>query len=159
DNTTPAESNAEISSTETPGSTAAVAEVGSTTGPTGSAAVGSTGAPTTVVNADGSVTQIDPATGAPVAGAPVAGAPAAVPGQNGAATVPTIPSIAAPTVPNYQPPAVQVPQAPQAPQLPSGQLPNVQAPTFTNPLPNTANTVDKTLDGVLNLPGQILPLG
>ncbi|WP_377451220.1 Hsp70 family protein [Rhodococcoides fascians] len=159
DNTTPAESNAEISSTETPGSTAAVAEVGSTTGPTGSAAVGSTGAPTTLVNADGSVTQIDPATGAPVAGAPVAGAPAAVPGQNGAATVPTIPSIAAPTVPNYQPPAVQVPQAPQAPQLPSGQLPNVQAPTFTNPLPNTANTVDKTLDGVLNLPGQILPLG
>ncbi|MDJ0408369.1 Hsp70 family protein [Rhodococcoides fascians] len=147
DNTTPAESNAEISSTETPGSTAAVAEVGSTTGPTGSAAVGSTGAPTTVVNADGSVTQIDPATGAPVAGAPVAGAPAAVPGQNGAATVPTIPSIAAPTVPNYQPPAVQVPQAPQFTPQP---LPTYQGPT----LGDVGQGVGQGLGGVVGGVGQ-----
>ncbi|OZD62996.1 Hsp70 family protein [Rhodococcus sp. 06-1460-1B] len=147
DNTTPAESNAEISSTETPGSTAAVAEVGSTTGPTGSAAVGSTGAPTTVVNADGSVTQIDPATGAPVAGAPVAGASAAVPGQNGAATVPTIPSIAAPTVPNYQPPAVQVPQAPQFTPQP---LPTYQGPT----LGDVGQGVGQGLGGVVGGVGQ-----
>ncbi|MDI9894416.1 Hsp70 family protein [Rhodococcus sp. IEGM 1381] len=153
DNTAPAESNAEISSTQTPGTTSAVADAQPTTAAPGendAAAVGSEGAPTTVVNADGTVTQIDPATGAPVAGAP---APAPAPADNGAATVPTIPSVAAPTVPNYQPPAVQVPQAPNV------QVPSYQAPTFTNPLPNTANTVDKTLDGVLNLPGQILPIG
>ncbi|MDV6259856.1 Hsp70 family protein [Rhodococcoides yunnanense] len=153
DNTAPAESNAEISSTQTPGTTSAVADAQPTTAAPGendAAAVGSEGAPTTVVNADGTVTQIDPATGAPVTGAP---APAAAPADNGAATVPTIPSVAAPTVPNYQPPAVQVPQAPNV------QVPSYQAPTFTNPLPNTANTVDKTLDGVLNLPGQILPIG
>ncbi|CCQ13458.1 putative uncharacterized protein [Rhodococcus sp. AW25M09] len=160
DNTTPAESNAEtsISGTTTPGTTAAVADVATTTATdeNGSAPAASDGAPRTVVNSDGSVTQIDPATGAPVAGAPAAGAPAPAPAGNGAATVPTIPSVAAPTVPNYQPPAVQLPPAPQAPNV---QVPSYQAPTFTNPLPNTANTVDKTLDGVLNLPGQILPIG
>ncbi|WP_255183131.1 MULTISPECIES: Hsp70 family protein [unclassified Rhodococcus (in: high G+C Gram-positive bacteria)] len=122
DNTTPAESNAEtsISSTETPGTSAAVADAATTTpatGENGVAAPGSEGAPTTVVNADGTVTQIDPATGAPVAGSPA-------PADNGAATVPTIPSVAAPTVPNYQPPAVQVPQAP------SVQVPSYQGPTL-----------------------------
>ncbi|MDI9929638.1 Hsp70 family protein [Rhodococcus sp. IEGM 1354] len=147
DNTTPAESNSQtsISGTQTPGSTAAVAGVESTTGPTGengSAAVASTGAPTTVVNADGSVTQIDPATGAPVAGAP-----AAVPGQNGAATVPTIPSIAAPTVPNYQPPAVQVPQAPQFTPQP---LPTYQGPT----LGDVGQGVGQGLGGVVGGVGQ-----
>ncbi|WP_235581765.1 Hsp70 family protein [Rhodococcus sp. Leaf278] len=127
DNTAPAESNADISSTETPGTTAAVADASTTTtttGENGAAAVGSEGAPTTVVNADGTVTQIDPATGAPVAGAPAAGAPAQAPADNGAATVPTIPSVAAPTVPNYQPPAVQVPQ------VPSYQPPTYQGPTL-----------------------------
>ncbi|MCZ4517867.1 Hsp70 family protein [Rhodococcus ruber] len=120
DNTAPAESNAEISSTQTPGTTAAVADASTTaaTGENGAAAVGSEGTPTTVVNADGTVTQIDPATGAPVAGSP---APAAAPADNGAATVPTIPSVSAPTVPNYQPPAVQVP---------SYQPPTYQGPTL-----------------------------
>ena len=153
DNTTPAESNAEVSSTETPGTTSAVAEAQPTSaapGASDAAAVGSESAPTTVVNADGTVTQIDPATGAPVAGSP---APAAAPADNGAATVPTIPSVSAPTVPSYQPPAAQVPQAPNV------QVPAIPAPTFTNPLPNTANTVDRTLDGVLSIPGRVLPIG
>ncbi|MGF0312025.1 Hsp70 family protein [Rhodococcus sp. IEGM1428] len=124
DNTAPAESNAEISSTQTPGTTSAVADASTTTtGENGSAAVGSEGAPTTVVNADGTVTQIDPATGAPVAGSP---ATAAATADNGAATVPTIPSVAAPTVPNYQPPAVQVPNV----QVPSYQPPTYQGPTL-----------------------------
>ncbi|QIH99615.1 Hsp70 family protein [Rhodococcoides fascians A21d2] len=155
DNTAPAESNAEISSTQTPGTTSAVADAQPTTAAPGendAAAVGSGGTPTTVVNADGTVTQIDPATGAPVAGSP---APAAAPADNGAATVPTIPSVAAPTVPSYQPPAVQVPQAPnvQFPQAPNVQVPSV--PTFTNPLPNTLGTVDRTLGGVVGgLTGQ-----
>ncbi|OZF39643.1 hypothetical protein CH294_05180 [Rhodococcus sp. 14-2483-1-1] len=121
DNTAPAESNAEISSTQTPGTTSAVADAQPTTAAPGendAAAVGSEGTPTTVVNADGTVTQIDPATGAPVAGSP---APAAAPADNGAATVPTIPSVAAPTVPSYQPPAVQVP---------SVQVPSYQGPTL-----------------------------
>ncbi|WP_032405532.1 Hsp70 family protein [Rhodococcoides fascians] len=121
DNTAPAESNAEISSTQTPGTTSAVADAQPTTAAPGendAAAVGSEGTPTTVVNADGTVTQIDPATGAPNAGSP---APAAAPADNGAATVPTIPSVAAPTVPSYQPPAVQVP---------SVQVPSYQGPTL-----------------------------
>ncbi|OZC41611.1 hypothetical protein CH286_26940 [Rhodococcus sp. WWJCD1] len=121
DNTAPAESNAEISSTQTPGTTSAVADAQPTTAAPGendAAAVGSEGTPTTVVNADGTVTQIDPATGAPVAGSP---APAAAPADNGAATVPTIPSVAAPTVPSYQPPAMQVP---------SVQVPSYQGPTL-----------------------------
>ncbi|OZE85156.1 hypothetical protein CH305_04370 [Rhodococcus sp. 15-649-2-2] len=121
DNTAPAESNAEISSTQTPGTTSAVADAQPTTAAPGendAAAVGSEGTPTTVVNADGTVTQIDPATGAPVAGSP---APAAAAADNGAATVPTIPSVAAPTVPSYQPPAVQVP---------SVQVPSYQGPTL-----------------------------
>ncbi|MFI8565682.1 Hsp70 family protein [Rhodococcus sp. NPDC078407] len=130
DNTAPTESNAEVSSTDAPGTTSAVAEAQPTTAAPGendAAAVGSDGTPTTtVVNADGTVTQIDPVTGAPVAGSPVAGAPAPAPAPagNGAATVPTIPSVAAPTVPNYQPPAVQVPQAP------SVQIPSYQGPTL-----------------------------
>lgn len=147
DNTAPAESNAGISSTEAPGTTPAVAEAQPTTaasGENGAAAVGSEGTPTTVVDADGTVTRIDPATGAPIAGSP---APA--PADNGAATVPTVPSPAAPTVPNNPPPAAQVPQAPnyQFPQAPSVPVPSV--PTFTNPLPNTLGTVDRTLGGVV----------
>lgn len=125
DNTTPAESNAEVSSTETPGTTSAVAEAQPTSaapGASDAAAVGSEGTPTTVVNADGTVTQIDPATGAPVAGSP---APAAAQADNGAATVPTIPSVSAPTIPSNSSPVVQAPNV----QVPPYQPPTYQGPT------------------------------
>ncbi|WP_415975813.1 Hsp70 family protein [Rhodococcus sp. 077-4] len=144
DNTTPAESSSQTSSSETaaPGTTTAIAGGESTAPPTGengAAAAGSEGSATTVVNADGTVTQIDPATGAPVAGAP---APAPAPAGNGAASVPTIPPVAAPTVPNYQPPAVPAPQAPQ--------IPNVQVPTYQGPtLGDVGQDVGQGLGGVV----------
>ncbi|MBY4127490.1 Hsp70 family protein [Rhodococcus fascians] len=147
DNTAPAESNAEISSTEAPGTTAAVADATTAvTGENDAAAVGSESAPTTVVNADGTVTQIDPATGAPVAGSI---APAAAPADNGAATVPTIPSVSAPTIPSNQSPVVQAPQLPSG-QIPSGQLPSYQGPT----LGGVGQGVGQGLGGVVNGAGQ-----